>query len=320
VTRRDGSWPEGINVYSQVILDEARRRDIAVEILDAPRNLFVLSHAGRAVRCWESLSDRTSAFTFHLCSDKALTSELLRRAGLPVPASVTARNLGEGLPMLERHGSVVVKPAVGEQGRGITVDVRSTGELEAALNTALEHHEAAVVEEMVQGRDLRLIVIDYRFVAAIERIPATVSGDGRRSVRRLVEDQNRERWRPTQGESQIPVDAETERCLTLAGLSWQSVPEQGAQVVVRKTANFHTGGRIVDVTEQVSDTLRRGAEEASRVLQIPVVGFDFLCPDFAGKSYAIIEANERPGLANHEPQPVPERFVDFLFPETASPL
>jgi len=30
----------------------------------------------------------------------------------------------------------------------------------------------------------------------------------------------------------------------------------------------------------------------------------------------IIEANERPGLANHEPQPVAERFIDFLFPQT----
>ena len=30
--------------------------------------------------------------------------------------------------------------------------------------------------------------------------------------------------------------------------------------------------------------------------------------------YVFIEANERPGLANHEPQPTAERFVDMLFP------
>ena len=28
----------------------------------------------------------------------------------------------------------------------------------------------------------------------------------------------------------------------------------------------------------------------------------------------LIEANERPGLANHEPQPTAERFIDLLFP------
>ncbi|MEW9031438.1 MAG: hypothetical protein AB2404_01690, partial [Planifilum fimeticola] len=66
----------------------------------------------------------------------------------------------------------------------------------------------------------------------------------------------------------------------------------------------------------VSPRLRKIAEEASRILDIPVVGFDFIVPDFNGERYAIIEANERPGLANHEPQPTAERFIDFLFPET----
>lgn len=314
----DGSWPAGINVYSQVILDEARQRGVEVEILDPERNLFVLTHGGRSVRCWESLTDLTSAFTFHLCSDKSLTCELLRRAGLPVPAAVLVTEGRQARGFLADHGAVVVKPLVGEQGRGITVDVRSEEELEQAVAAALEHDDRALVEELVSGRDLRLIVIDYRFVAAIERVPATVRGDGRRTVRRLVEDQNRERWGPSQGESQIPLDRETERCLSLAGLAWDSVPDPGAEVVVRKTANFHTGGKIADVTAEVSPALRRGAELASRVLQIPVVGFDFLCPDFSGDRYTVIEANERPGLANHEPQPVPERFVDFLFPGTVS--
>jgi len=35
-----------------------------------------------------------------------------------------------------------------------------------------------------------------------------------------------------------------------------------------------------------------------------------------GPEYVIIEANERPGLANHEPQPTAERFIDLLFPQT----
>ena len=51
-------------------------------------------------------------------------------------------------------------------------------------------------------------------------------------------------------------------------------------------------------------------------LEIPVVGLDFMVPDVEGSDYAIIEANERPGLANHEPQPTAERFVDLLFPQT----
>jgi D-alanine-D-alanine ligase-like ATP-grasp enzyme len=41
---------------------------------------------------------------------------------------------------------------------------------------------------------------------------------------------------------------------------------------------------------------------------------DFIvqAPDAPG--HVFIEANERPGLANHEPQPTAERFIDLLFP------
>jgi D-alanine-D-alanine ligase-like ATP-grasp enzyme len=62
--------------------------------------------------------------------------------------------------------------------------------------------------------------------------------------------------------------------------------------------------------------LRLAAEQASRVLDIPVTGLDFLVPAVDGEQYVIIEANERPGLANHEPQPTAQRFVDLLFPRT----
>jgi D-alanine-D-alanine ligase-like ATP-grasp enzyme len=92
----------------------------------------------------------------------------------------------------------------------------------------------------------------------------------------------------------------------------------GQNITVRKTANLHTGGTIYDVTPQLSDTLRQVAVRAAQVINIPVVGFDFLLPDIQGKDYVIIEANERPGLANHEPQPTAARFIDMLFPQTIS--
>jgi D-alanine-D-alanine ligase-like ATP-grasp enzyme len=54
----------------------------------------------------------------------------------------------------------------------------------------------------------------------------------------------------------------------------------------------------------------------AKALDIPLVGFDFLVPSVTKPDYVVIEANERPGLANHEPQPTAERFVDLLFPNT----
>ena len=85
---------------------------------------------------------------------------------------------------------------------------------------------------------------------------------------------------------------------------------------VRRTANLHTGGTIDDVTDRLHPAIAEAAVRASRAIGIPVTGLDFLVPDVEGAEHVFIEANERPGLANHEPQPVAARFVDLLFPET----
>jgi D-alanine-D-alanine ligase-like ATP-grasp enzyme len=88
----------------------------------------------------------------------------------------------------------------------------------------------------------------------------------------------------------------------------------GTRLAVRKTANLHTGGILEDVTERLHPTLRKAAEQAARALDIPVVGLDLLVESAESEDYVLIEANERVGLANHQPQPTAERFIDLLFP------
>jgi D-alanine-D-alanine ligase-like ATP-grasp enzyme len=103
-----------------------------------------------------------------------------------------------------------------------------------------------------------------------------------------------------------------------AGYALDDVLPRGEWLQVRTTANLHTGGTIHDVTADLHPVLSSAAVRAAKALEIPVVGLDFMVPDVSGPDYAIIEANERPGLANHEPQPTVERFVDLLFPNTRS--
>jgi D-alanine-D-alanine ligase-like ATP-grasp enzyme len=153
-------------------------------------------------------------------------------------------------------------------------------------------------------------------VAAALRKPPEITGDGRHDIRTLIEKQSRRRAAATGGESQIPLDEETMRCLARQQRTLDEVPAAAEVLRVRDTANLHTGGTLHDVTAELSSTLRAVAERAARALQIPVVGLDLMVPDPTGSDYVVIEANERPGLANHEPQPTAERFIDFLFPQT----
>jgi len=307
---------EGLNPYAAIIADEAVRRGILVDVVDAEEGYFRLTSGGRSILCRESLSELTSAVAMSRCQNKRVTLRVWRKAGLPVPDQADAGSPEENLAFLEKHRRVVVKPVDSEQGHGVAVDIRTSEELERSIAAASRYGQVAI-EQWMDGRDLRVIVIGGEVVAAAVRRPPGVVGDGVLTVEQLIAKQSRRRAAATGGESSIPIDEETRRAVQVEGLDLDTVLEEGREVAVRKTANLHTGGTIHDVTAQLHPDLAAAAVEAARLLDMPVVGLDLLVPDPASSEYVLIEANERPGLANHEPQPTAERFVDLLFPGSA---
>ena len=312
-----GAQPqESLNPYAKIIVREALRRGISVEVLDAEAGFFELSFGGRTVTCRESLSELTTSIAMSRCDDKAVTHRILDRAKLRVPAQVKYKDKEQAGRFLEEFGAVVVKPARGEQGAGISVDVRDPDALEEAVAEAHTFSDTVLLEEFVTGTDLRIIVIAGEVVAAATRRPPRIQGTGQASIRDLIDKQSRRRGAATGGESSIPIDRETERCVQEAGYELDDVLPYGEYLTVRKTANLHTGGTIHDVTERLHPTLAQAAVRAAAAIDIPVTGLDFIVADPTKEDYVIIEANERPGLANHEPQPTAERFIDLLFPNT----
>ncbi|MCZ2837879.1 N-acetylglutaminylglutamine synthetase [Modestobacter sp. VKM Ac-2985] len=307
-----------LNPYARIIADEALRRGIRVEVTDAEFGELRLALGGRSVLTRESLSEFTSAVAMSRCDDKRVTRRIMDRAGVRVPRGAVVSDGADAAArqLLADCGAVVVKPARGEQGKGITVGVRDEPSLERALALAVQYCPDVLVEELVAGDDLRVVVIDHRVVAAALRRPAEVVGDGRQDVAALVRETSRRRQRATGGESSIPLDDATAEVVADAGHAMDDVLPRGERLRVRRTANLHTGGTIDDVTDRLHPDIAASAVRASRAIGIPVTGLDFMVPDVAGPEHVFIEANERPGLANHEPQPTVARFVDLLFPET----
>ncbi|SEB64351.1 GNAT-family acetyltransferase TIGR03103 [Pseudomonas saponiphila] len=312
-----GPGPQAdFNPYARIIVEEAHRRGIDVQVDDAAAGLFTLSHGGRRVRCRESLSDLTSAISMSLCQDKRLTHQVLKEAGLHLPAQQLAGSADDNLEFLDQHQRLVVKPVDGEQGQGVAVDLRTIEELQRAVDNARRFDSRVLLESFHEGLDLRILVIGFEVVAAAIRRPAEIIGDGQHSIGALIEARSRRRQAATGGESKIPLDPETQRTLHAAGFDYNSVLPAGERLFVRRTANLHTGGTLEDVTGVLHPTLAEAAIRAARALDIPVVGLDLIVPAADQPDYVFIEANERAGLANHEPQPTAERFIDLLFPHS----
>ena len=189
-----------LNPYAQIIVDEALRRGIEVDILDAEEGYFRLRHGGRAIVCRESLSELTTAIAMSRCQDKRVTWRTLEAHGIRLPDQRIAAEADGNAAFLEKHGAIVVKPAVGEQGQGISVDVRNIEDMADAIRRARRYSERVLLEQYVHGEDLRLIVIGYELVAAAIRRPARVVGDGRHTIRELIAKQSRRRAAATGGE------------------------------------------------------------------------------------------------------------------------
>ena len=308
-----------LNPYAKIVADEAMLRGIRVEVTDPQWGELRLTHGASVIHTRESLSELTSALAMARCDDKRVTRRVLSDAGLRIPRGITAGDDAADVDFLNEVGEVVVKPARGEQGRGITVGVADPESLRRSIAEARAHCPDVLIEELVSGEDLRVLVIDYKVVAAAVRRPASVLGDGSHTIAELIERQSRRRAAATGGESQIPLDGGTADTVAEAGWSMDDVLPEGDELTVRRTANLHTGGTIHDVTSELHPLLAQACVAASRALAIPVTGIDLLVRAPDQPDYVIIEANERPGLANHEPQPTVERFMDLLFPTTASP-
>lgn len=325
---RDISASVSLGPSTRSIVDAARRRGIPARRLNEG-SLVQLGFGSRQHRIMAAETDRTSAIAESIAQDKELTKMMLRSAGVPVPYGEIVHNPDEAWSAAQQIGfPVTVKPADGNQGRGVAVNLNTKEQVLCAYNAAVRESSDILVEENVGGRDYRLLVVGGSLVAAACRMPAHVTGDGVRTIAELIERENAD---PRRGDhhalplSKIPLDAVSLSTLRMQGYTPESVPAAGAMVLVRRNANLSTGGTAVDVTDLVHPDNARYAVCAAASIGLDIAGVDMVARDIsrsldeqAGK---VIEVNACPGLRMHiapsegTGRPVGEAIIDMLFPE-----
>ncbi len=231
----------GLSKCSKAIISEARRRGAKVDILDSNDNLYRLTFGGRDVVCRESLTDLTSSIAYITCRDKTITNFMLGSEGIPVPRQVISSGRSADEKFCDEVGECVVKPTYGRNGVGVSVGVGNSG-IKAAVALARKHSRDAVIEERMVGKDLSVLVIDYRFVAAIVRKPPKVIGDGKHTIRELIGKASRRKSAATSGECDVPIDSETTRCVAEAGYDLDDVLLKDKRLYVRSDIRIVTGG------------------------------------------------------------------------------
>lgn len=314
---------------TQAILDEAASRDIPYIRLDR-HSLVQLGQGVHQQRIRATMTSKTSAIGVDVASDKSLTNRLLDSAGLPVPRSEVVDSEAGAVAAARRLGfPCVVKPLDGNHGRGVHLDLRSEEAVRAAFHGARAESRSGdlVVETYVAGNDYRCLVIGGRMAAIAERVPASVTADGERTVRQLVDVANQDPRRGIGHEkvlTRIRLDAAAEELVRAQGHGLDDVPPAGTWIKLALTGNMSTGGTSIDRTIEAHPDNVEIAETAARIVGLDVAGIDFICPDIATPvretGGAIVEVNAAPGFRMHthptegEPQYVAKPVIDGLFP------
>ncbi|MDO9542991.1 MAG: hypothetical protein Q7J98_11815 [Kiritimatiellia bacterium] len=301
-------------IYTRTITNEAKKRGINIDFIDRETPVFILKHGGASVRCFNALTDKVGAVSFQLADDKHLANRFMGRYGFPVPKQIKYSGFEKAQEFLQKCKSIVVKPCREWGGRGVAVAVRTISELRQAILRARRFGEDLVLEEYVEGENHRLIFVNGSFVAAIRRVPASITGDGKKNIRRLIQQQTASNHR-NDTNSLIPQDSETRRTLTSFDLTYNSVPRKGQVVQVRRTSNYHTGGTVEDITESVDADLVREGQKIAKLFSIPVMGIDFIVNAKQSRHW-IIETSPDLAISPPEGHRVIGRFLDYLFPET----
>lgn len=309
------------------IVEEAQARGIPWIRLNR-HSLVMLGYGVNQKRIQATVTSNTSSIAVEIACDKEDTKNLLEAANIPVPKGKIIYDEEDLTRAIEYiNYPVVIKPINGNHGRGATINIRNWEDAKEALAVAKKISRGVICEKYITGFDHRVLVIDYKFVAAAKRTPAQVIGDGVLSIQQLIDEVNKDPRRGYGHEkvlTSIKVDEMTLAILEEKGLKLDSVLKKDEIIYLKSTANISTGGTATDITDLVHPHNVFMAERIARIVGLDICGIDIMTDDISepveATGGAILEVNAAPGFRMHLaptdglPRNVAEPVIDMLFP------
>lgn len=310
------------------IVEEAEARGIPWIRLNK-YSLCQLGYGANQKRIQATVTSETSSIGVEIACDKEDTKYLLEQAQIEVPrGDIISRESSLDEACKYVGYPLVVKPVGGNHGRGITVNVNNYEDALVAFHAAKLVSPKVIIEKYITGEDYRLLVINNVLVAAAKRSPAHIIGDGKSTIKELVDEVNQDSRRGYGHENvltKITINDLTRTIIAAKGYTEDSVPKEGEKVILKDTANLSTGGTAEDVTDIVHPSNVSMAERISKIIDLDICGIDIMTTDISQPLNdtvgAVLEVNAGPGFRMHLapttglPRNVAAPVVDKLFPQ-----
>lgn len=300
---------EELELSTQILMKEAIKRGIKVEVLDKTENFISLKKNNKVEYVKQATkTSKDSYITVLIMENKSVTKKVLRDNNIKVPAGIEVNSLQEALNIIDDYVNkpIVIKPKSTNFGIGISIfkDGADEDSLSKAFELAFEHDNTVLVEEFIKGKEYRFLVIDDKVAGILHRVPANVKGDGVNSIKELIEIKNQD---PLRGYhyvtplEKIILDESAELFLKQQNKDFKYVPEKDEVVYLRENSNISTGGDSIDYTDDISDKFKDIAVKAAQAANARICGVDMMLEDYKDENtnYAIIELNFNPAIHIH---------------------
>ncbi len=300
---------EGMELSTQILMKEAIKRGIKVEILDESDNFILLKQGDHEEYVKQATkTSKDSYATMLIMENKVVTKKVLARNGIRVP---------EGIELLETDNlelaakrfegkPLVVKPKSTNFGKGISIftEPANKEDILKALEIGFKHDNTVLLEEFIHGKEYRFLVVGDETVGILHRVPANVVGNGHSTIRELVEIKNQDSLRGVGYKTpleKIKLDESSALFLKQQDKTFDYVPEEGEVVYLRENSNISTGGDSIDYTDEIPQRFKEIAVKCAKAAGAKFCGVDMMLEDRTNPDgpYAIIEINFNPAIHIH---------------------
>lgn len=300
---------EDMELSTQILMKEAILRGIKVEVLDRADNFIALKkddHIEYVKQATKTSKD--SYMTMLIMENKTVTKKILAKEGIRVPKGIEVIK-GQSLELAAKRyegKALVVKPKSTNFGTGISIFTQAARkeDIIRALEIGFKYDNTVLIEEFAKGKEYRFLVIGDEVAGILHRVPANVTGDGKKTIRELVAIKNEDSLRGKGYKTpleKINLDDSSLLFLKQSGLDFDYVPNENETVYLRENSNISTGGDSIDYTDDVPQRFKDIAVASAKAVGAKFCGVDMMLEDYRDEKspYAIIELNFNPAIHIH---------------------
>lgn len=326
---------KSLHTNQRLFVEELVKRGAKVQMIDEFDELMQVSYKDKIDYIVDRFSSQVPFHMTKISADKHLAKSFMNKAGIPTPQgqAFSGNDIQEAIAYSKNLFPMVLKPNWGSHGDHIQVDLRNEQELETALwkfIATLGKNTAFILEKYHPWKEYRLFITKLGGFAVVHRQPASIVGDGKNTIDKLISWENEKRldYKKNHPTSMCPIvlDDEVLRYLSLHAMSLDHIPNKDEQVFLRYQSNLAKGGLAIDMTDKVDSSIKELALKTLKAFPgLPCAGLDLLCEDITQPlkpaNHVILEVNSSPGLAMHtypthgQSRNVASLLVDVMFPD-----